>query len=90
MMNSGRRIALAGLASIGAMGSAIGRSLRDAGASVVGIAPPKAVSHDGMPLHDRTPRTSGKAISVAQGKRNATKAKNRARNRIAHTRSARS
>ena len=83
MMNSGRRIALAGLASIAGVGATIGRSLRDSAASVVGIAP-KAVNHDGMPLHDRTPRTSGKAISVAQGKRNATKAKNRARNRLAH------
>ncbi|MDN7179088.1 hypothetical protein M0D69_13905 [Caballeronia sp. SEWSISQ10-4 2] len=89
MMNSGRRVVLAGLASIGSMGSAIGRSLRDAGASVVGITPPRTKNEHGLPVHERIARTSGKAISVAQGKRNATKARNVKRHRAAVERAAR-
>ncbi|WP_168794449.1 hypothetical protein [Paraburkholderia aromaticivorans] len=79
------RIALAG--AIGAMasvGSHIGRTVRDAGASVVGL--PDRLDENGVPVHERIPRTSGNAISVAQGKRNALKARNRKRNKASHKR----
>jgi len=66
---------------------AIGASLIKGALGVVNgvtIHPPARINGDGLPVHERTPRTSGKSISVAQGKRNAKKAKNRARNRRAH------
>jgi len=73
---------------VGAM--AVGAALSNAARGALGVVngvtihPPARINGDGLPVHERTPRTSGKSISVAQGKRNAKKAKNRARNRRAH------
>ena len=83
MQGSARRILIAGA---GAMAAGLSSLARGALGTVQGVTihPPARINEDGLPVHERTPRTSGKSISVAQGKRNAKKAKNRARNRRAH------
>jgi len=80
---SSTRVVIAGAMAVGA---ALSSAARGALGVVNGVTihPPARINGDGLPVHERTPRTSGKSISVAQGKRNAKKAKNRARNRRAH------
>jgi len=53
------------MASIGA---ALSIAARGAG-NAVGISIPSSprINENGLPVHERTPRTSGRSISVAQG-----------------------
>jgi hypothetical protein len=80
--SSSTRVAIAGMLG-GAMAS-VGSALRNAGNTVIGIPSAPRINENGLPVHERTPRTSGKSISVAQGKRDARKARNVKRNRRAH------
>lgn len=86
MQGSARRIAIAGMGAMAGLGAALGNLARGSLGVVNGftINPPARINEDGIPVHERTPHTSGKSISVAQGKRNAVKARNRKRNRSAH------
>jgi hypothetical protein len=82
--SSSTRVAIAGLiGSMASVGASVGRSLRDAGAQAIEIVNPNK-DRDGMPIKTRTPGTSKRSVSVAEGKRNALKVRNRRRNRRAH------
>lgn len=81
MLGKSKRIMVAGAAAIGA---ALTGAARQAG-EVIGITPrfPR-VNENGLPMSDRIGRTGKARVSVAQTKRNALKARNRAKNRAAH------
>jgi hypothetical protein len=82
--SSSTRVAIAGLiGSMASVGASVGRSLRDAGAQAIEIVNPNK-NRDGLPINTRTPGKSKVRVSVAQNKRNALKARNRARNKRAH------
>ena len=72
------------MAAIGASISGIARKARE----IVRIPVAPRLTENGLPAQERIARTSGKAISVAQGKRNAIKARNVKRHRAAVRRAA--
>lgn len=80
MLGTSKRIAIAGLLGIGAALSAAGAGL---GRAIHIVPPSQRLTDDGLPVHKRTPSTGRNGHSVAQGKRNARKARNVARHKRA-------